>query len=219
MRILIWTDAFWPEIGGLEVFCTNLALRLRERGHDCFILAERNTSEGWGISHYQGMPVYGLTFYQASLEKNLRSVREQHEICQSLIHTFNPEVIHLNSVMRGAMGFLLQQRDQRRPALLTLHDHACFQAQAGISSAVLQHTDALAAISEFVRNTVLRHQPAIQDKLCTIRNALPMPEFPPQAFPAEPRLLALGRFIKQKGFYPLGGSFSSSNLNPGWSRK
>jgi hypothetical protein len=25
MRVLIWTDAFWPEIGGMEIFCMNLA--------------------------------------------------------------------------------------------------------------------------------------------------------------------------------------------------
>jgi len=200
MRILIWADAFWPEIGGLEVFCMHLVLRLKERGHDCLIITERNTSRGWGLSYYQEIPVYGVTFHKASTNRDLRSMREQHEACKQLIAQFNPEIIHLNSVMRGALGFMLQQRDRRRPAILTLHDDTLLEYQKGLVSAVFENVDAVVAISEFIRTKTLIHQPGFTDKLHIILNALSMPEVLPLPFPAEPRLLAFGRFIKEKGF-------------------
>jgi hypothetical protein len=34
MRILFWTESFWPEIGGVETFCAQLMTELQRRGHE-----------------------------------------------------------------------------------------------------------------------------------------------------------------------------------------
>jgi glycogen(starch) synthase len=200
MRILIWTDGFWPEIGGLEVFCMHLVKRLRKSGHDCLIIAERNGAAGWGMSDYHGTPVYGVTFCKTTVKRDLVSLREQHEACKSLIAQFDPEVIHLNTVMRGVWGFLLQQRDQRRPTVMTLHDYAIFQHRNALATALLEHVDSLAAVSDFIRVHALENRPELKNKLRTVLNALPMPDLPPSPLPAERRVLAFGRFTRDKGF-------------------
>lgn len=200
MRILIWTDAFLPEIGGMEVFCMRLAVGLKERGHECLIVTNRRDSTQVGPSFYQGIPVHGFDFQNAAFASNLRLLREQHEACGPVIAAFDPDVTHLNIAMRSALGFMLQQRQKSRPTVLTLHDNLLFKHQQGLSSALLDSVDAIAAISESVRLNALSWRPEIATKLHKVLNALPMPEVLPTLLPTEPCLLAFGRLVKDKGF-------------------
>ena len=34
MRVLIWSELFWPHVGGAEVFTARLCRALGERGHE-----------------------------------------------------------------------------------------------------------------------------------------------------------------------------------------
>ena len=98
MRILIWTDAFWPEIGGLELFCVRLAEAWQESGHACAVVTERRKSEKLVTHSYRGIPVHETNFERALRGADLPHLRRQHETCGHFIEEFQPDVIHLNSV-------------------------------------------------------------------------------------------------------------------------
>ena len=200
MRILIWTDAFWPEIGGMEVFCMRLVVALKERGHDCLVIAERRNLRDEGLRHFHGVPVHGVRFYAAGATGKLPALRRHHEVCTRVIDDFAPDVIHLNSVIRGSLGFVLQQRQRRRPAVLTLHDHFRFPDRRGLAPAVLGNVDCLVAISDSVRSDALRYDEHLAAKLRVILNALPEPAIRAAPLPENPRLLCFGRLVHEKGF-------------------
>ena len=39
MRILVWPDHYWPQIGGIEVLTTRFAEAMRKRGHEIVMVA------------------------------------------------------------------------------------------------------------------------------------------------------------------------------------
>jgi glycogen(starch) synthase len=200
MRVLIWTDAFWPEIGGLELFCMRIVTALKERGHTCAVVTEQKESADVVVSHYQEVPVYGLAFEQAFRRGNLALLRRQHEACSRLIDQFQPDVVHLNAVMRGAIGFVLQQRRRRLPTVLTLHDNSLAKHAKGLGPGLLDAVDIIAAISRSNRAFVIDCDPRAEAKIRVIPNALPMPRISPAPLPASFRLLAIGRLVRDKGF-------------------
>ena len=200
MRILIWTDAFWPEIGGLELFCMRLVLALQQRGHTCVVVTEQKESADVVVSSYLEIPVYGFAFEHAFRRGNLALLRRQHEASSRLIDQFKPDVVHLNAVMRGAIGFLLQQRRRRLPTVLTLHDNSLAKHAKGLGPGLLEAADIIAAISHSNRAFVIGCDPRAESKIRVILNALPMPEIPPASLPASFRLLAVGRLVRDKGF-------------------
>jgi glycogen(starch) synthase len=208
MRIVIWTDGFWPEIGGLEIFCMKMAEALQERVHDCLVVTERKKPADLGVRDYHGIPVHGVAFEQAARRGDLGLLRRQHEACADLLDNFAPDVIHLNTVMRGAMGFLLQQRRRRRPAVLTLHNACLHQHARTLGPAMLKNVDCLAAISEHMRAYLLSCDRQLEPKIQVILNALPTPVEEPAPLSAPARLLALGRLVPEKGFDLAIGAFA-----------
>jgi glycogen(starch) synthase len=200
MRVVIWTDAFLPEIGGMEVFCLRLVRSLREKGHECLIVADRQEMGHLGQQVYDTIPVLGTAFFYATRRNDLALLRRQHEECARVMSDFNPDVIHLNGVTRSVLGFVVQQRNRRRPTVLTLHDHSLFRLPGGINASLLHNVDALAAISESVQAHMLERDPKLAGKMSTILNSVPEPKLPPAPLPFPPRLLAYGRIIHDKGF-------------------
>jgi glycogen(starch) synthase len=200
MRILIWTDAFWPEIGGMEIFCMRLVLALKERDHECLVITERRHLQDEGLRQFHGVPVHGVRFYAAGGSGKLPALRRHHELCTRVIDEFAPDVLHLNSVIRGALGFVLQQRRQRRPAVLTLHDHFRFPDRRGLAPAVLENVNRIVAISESVKADALSYEATLNPKLRVVLNAMPEPSVSPAPLPATPRLLCVGRLVAEKGF-------------------
>lgn len=178
----------------------NLVTSLKERGHECLVIAERRNPRDEGPGFYDGTPVHGISFRTAAANGDLPAIRLKHELCARLIGEFDPDVIHLHPVMRGALGFVLTQRNCRRPAILTLHDNVLFQHRHGLGGSVFENVDAIAAVSQSIQTATLKYDPGLKNKLHTVLNSLPMPKLAPAPFPTEPRLLAFGRLVKVKGF-------------------
>jgi hypothetical protein len=91
MRILIWTDAFWPEIGGMEVFLMRLVTELQRRGHACEIVTGRRGELGPDFDHYLGVPVHRFDFESALMTRNLSEARTIVEECNRVIDNFRPD--------------------------------------------------------------------------------------------------------------------------------
>ena len=200
MRILIWTHAFHPEIGGLEVFCLQVAKGLAARGHEIEIVTNRRGSGAPESTRHQGFPVHGFCFDHALVKQDLAAMGSQHKACAAVLDRFDPEIIHLNVVHASIFNFMSQQRRRRRPALLTLHDSVLFASRNDIALNSLKTVDAMAAVSEAVRAQVLEFHPGLADRIHTILNALPQPALAPAPFPSRHDILAFGRLVPEKGF-------------------
>ena len=58
MRVLYWTEGFWPQIGGVEVLSAHLLPRLRERGYEFSVITSSTLAQSAATTSYQGIPVY-----------------------------------------------------------------------------------------------------------------------------------------------------------------
>ena len=199
MRILIWTDAYWPEIGGLEVFCMRLATALQNRGHDCLVIANRNYPGNGGLKWHGEIAVHGFHFIRNRQNGDLAALRRDHLACVQIISEFKPEIIHLNAISRSLLNFILLQRGQRYPAVLTLHDPHVFAIKS-ILAPLMENVDRLVAISEYVRKETASAFPSAEAKLGKIVNALPDTSLPPSPVPDHQKILGFGRLVGDKGF-------------------
>ncbi len=200
MRILLWTDAYYPEIGGLEVFCLQLARGLVKLGHEVEVITGRSGAISPQMSLHDGIPVHGFGFSHALINQDLAALRVQNQACAAVLDRFDPDLIHVNVVNVGIFNFVLQQRRRRRPTVLTVHDTVFFVNKAGLAGQALTLIDGVIAISNYVSSVIVAAHPEIAGRTRTILNALPMPEsfsMPPKS---DQSILAFGRIAKEKGF-------------------
>ena len=80
MRVLFWSELFWPYIGGAELFSARLLLALRDRGYEFIVVTRLDDHHLPHEDSYQGIPIYRFpfwfTFDNHSLDQ-VMSVRRQ----------------------------------------------------------------------------------------------------------------------------------------------
>ena len=200
MRIVVWTDSYTPEIGGLEVFCLRLLAGLRARGHECLVVTNAEVELAPRQEIVDGIEVHRYAFHQTLKRSDLAGFRQVTQECDRTIAAFQPELIHLNVCSRGLLSFAFLQRRKRWPAVTTLHDRHLYRNTSILSDEVFSYSDAVVGVSEFIGRDGLAHMPGLRGKLRVILNALPDPDLAPAPFPSEPRFLAMGRLVWEKGF-------------------
>ncbi len=65
MRILFWTDVFWPTIGGIEVLSARLVSALRARGHELLVITSQPGPDLPEVDVYDGVCIRRLPFRTA----------------------------------------------------------------------------------------------------------------------------------------------------------
>jgi len=120
MKILIAADLHWPTINGVATFSRNLAMGLAARGHEVVVIApsqngrrHKEIDENYVIERTRALP---FPFYQ-----NFRiSLMPQAEV-KSIIEKFQPDVIHLQSVLGNGRAALNYGKKLGIPIVATNH--------------------------------------------------------------------------------------------------
>jgi glycogen(starch) synthase len=200
MKILFWTDAFWPDIGGLEVFCAHLVRALGKRGHICEIITNREEDAGIEILPFEGAAVHGFPFQHLLNRGRLKSISQVHERCAGIVDQFQPDVIHLHGLARSLFFFMLQQKRKCPPAIVTLHDNLPERAPNTVLPQAFEKMAQIVAVSGHIHRQVLAFDPQLERHTHTILNALPDPEVPVAPLPSKQKILTAGRLERHKGF-------------------
>ncbi len=120
MRILIAADLHWPTINGVATFSRNLAQGLAKRGHEVLVIAPSQTGKKYKevdqnhvVERIASLP---FPFYQ-----NFRvSLTPQREV-RSIIKRFDPDIIHIQSVLGIGRAALNTGNKMRIPIVATNH--------------------------------------------------------------------------------------------------
>lgn len=120
MRILIAADLHYPTINGVATFSRNLALGLAGRGHDVVVIAPSQTGkkykevdQNYVIERTASLP---FPFYQ-----NFRvSLTPQREV-RNIIRRFDPDIIHIQSVLGIGRAALNTGNKMKIPIIATNH--------------------------------------------------------------------------------------------------
>jgi glycogen synthase len=201
MRVVLWSDDFWPHMGGVEIMATKLLPALRARGHEFIVLTGQDPDELPAEARFDGIPVYRFPFRRALRERDVGLLMQIRGQVAGRIQAFQPELIHVHFL--GASALLLQHSATVRgtPILVTLRGSYRHAAPDTLIRSTLRAATWVTAVSDTVLSEARQQAPEIITRSSVILNSLDMPPVLPEPLPFDPpRLLCLGRLVRQKGF-------------------
>jgi glycogen(starch) synthase len=197
MRVLFWTETFWPNIGGVEVLAAKFLLALRCRGYEFVIVAPQSGDCRPEQDNYRGIPVYRLPFSGAMTNiDRLIYLREQ---VIRLKRTFRPHLIHINAVGPTIFFHQLTRNVHAAPLLVTLHGAWTSQIDALVER-TLRDANWVAGCCGAIVDKARGLAEAVVPRSGVIHNGLETPALAPAPLSFDaPRLLCLGRLHRKKG--------------------
>lgn len=203
MRVLYWSEMFWPYIGGVEVLGSRLVGAIRERSHDLIVVTAHGSLDLPDEDRYDEIPVFRFRFLEALAPSNLSQLMEVRQRVVALKQDFKPDLIHLNFSGPTVFFHLCTAKAYPAPVLLTRHGSFPIQVTGRdtIVEQALRNADWITANSAAVLAEARQSAPEIISRSSLIYNGLDVPTLPPEPLPCgTPRLLCLGRLAEEKGF-------------------
>ena len=200
MRILFWTGTFWPSIGGVEVLAARLLPALRDRGHDCVIVAPKAHPDWPDHARFQDIPLYRFAFRPHSAGDSFAHFTDVRHRVADLKRAFAPHLVHLNAVGADNLFHLSTAAIAPAPLLVTLHGQWPLQANSIVAQA-LRAADWVVACSGAMLEQGRALAPEIVPRSSVLYTGLDVPREAPAPLPfAPPRVLCVGRLAHEKGF-------------------
>jgi glycogen(starch) synthase len=209
MKILFWSDSFWPNLGGAEVLAVRLLASLRERGHTLAVVANRDWPAQETKTSFEGIPVFRFPFNEAlaagipASRAGLKDVLALRGQIARLKRDFKPDIVHVHFLGPGVFLHLRTLAACPAPWSVALHNTPTedLLRTNSLLGHALRAAGWVIVCSQAVLAGTRRLAPDIAAKSSVLLNALDMPPLAPQPLPFHPaRLLCLGRIIPEKGF-------------------
>lgn len=203
MRILFWSQAFWPHVGGVQVFGAQLVLALQARGCQFLVVAPEDSLDAAAEDRFGGIPVHRFPFWKALAHGNGHQFMEVWRGVASLASRFAPHLIHINSFSPSVLFCLHTHTTMPTPLLVSLHESLAGRSlgEGTLLGRTLRRADWITSPSAAVLGELRNRVPETIHRSSLIYNAIKMPlalEEPP--LPGARRLLCLGRLSQEKGF-------------------
>ena len=201
VRLLYWTEFFWPTIGGVETYATQFIPALRDRGYEIAVITvhqydypEEETVDG--------TPVYRLPFHEVLRGRDPEAFVKLRRQVEAIRNDFAPDLIHAN--LYGPSIALHLETNRRSPVPTVIAIHTDFSESGGMGNIVRRSLDQAAwvtAVSKALLGDIRSMFPQIKDKSSCIYNGLVTENIEPRPLSADPpRVLCIGRLIREKGF-------------------
>ena len=210
MRVLYWTELFWPYIGGVEVLSARLLPALVERGHEVQVLTSHGSLDLPDRELWNGIEVHRVGLQQALAAGDVEQIATARREVAGIKRAFRPDIVHLN-VTAGSVYYELRTR-RLHPCPLLLSVRLALAelapAQDSILRAAMEAAAWITANSEAIGDDLRRLVPPCADRISVIYNGLEMPALEPAPLPFDPpTIVSLGRLVVDKGFDVAVGAF------------
>lgn len=204
MRILYWTESFWPRIGGSEVAAAVLIEEMRRRGHEFEVVTRQWSTDQPKTDQWRGVAVHRVPFDDGTFTRlDPQELIPLRQRVVGIKRRFRPDLVHVG--LTGPSLFLHHFTHGQFPApvLVTMHvepTESEYHKDRPVGE-MLRKATWVAPVSHPLAARVQHRIPDLLDRCTVIYNALPDPASPPVPVSfAPPRLLCVGRVTQQKGF-------------------
>ena len=201
-RILFWVENFLPAIGGIETFSHQLITTMQSRGYEFTIITSGQPSRDGNPEITSYGPVWKFPFAYTLDRHDLRGLSAISNQIEQILHTTQPNLIHLNTTLPSIFFYLRSPQAGQIPSLLTLHVPLITVNRPGSMVArLLDRVTHVVAVSKGVLQDAVHFSPSITERASLIYYALEKPPVIPMPLSTiPPVLLCAGRFTEQKGF-------------------
>lgn len=206
LRLLFWADAFWPSIGGMEIWAARFVRALHERGYAVTVVTTHTGIDVPDLDHYHGIPVHRLPLWDALKSNDVRRVVRARSQVAELRRAVRPHCVHLNICGPTALFYLLTRDVAPAPSLVTLHGEwpDRYAEPGSLLARGLESSDWVVAVSQATLAWAQSFYPELASRSSVVAHAMDDRaadtagrEHP---LPAAPRLLCFGRLSHEKGF-------------------
>jgi glycogen synthase len=203
MRILFWSERFWPTIGGVGISASKLLPALRARGYEFVVVTLKDSFDLPEEDHFNGISVYRFPFWSSLTKGNVTQIVELRRRVAQLKQTFLPDLVHIG-FLGSSVVFHLQTLGAHPSPLLVSMDSFLPNQELGRDSLVgrtFRIADWVTCVSEARLAEARKRMPEITNRSSFIYNGREVPTCRPEPLSFEaPRLLCLGRLDRIKGF-------------------
>jgi glycogen(starch) synthase len=202
VRILFWTELFWPRIGGAEIFSSKLVSSLRNCGHELIVVTRRDCDDLPAKEEYNGVPVYRFPFVTALIDHDLDRVMAIRQQVSDLKRTFAPDLVHIHNCGPSALFHLETVKAHPARVVVTLIVEIVEQmGSTELLRRAIISADWVTCKTATMLAEACQLVPEISSRSSIIYNGISVPTLVPEPLPIRsPRVLCLGRLDRQKGF-------------------
>jgi glycogen(starch) synthase len=201
VRILLWSELYWPYIGGAEIFAANLMSSLRREGIEFLVITSHHDRQLPDEEVHDGITIRRLPFRSAIAGRDAASFVRALKETSAIKRDFAPDLIHMNAIGPSALFHL--RTKSSAPLLVTLQQQVLDSQTAGegtLLGQVIDAADWVVGVSQAVLEQLRAAHPKIAERSSRIYNGVEAPTLAPAPLPERLHVLCLGRLVPAKGF-------------------
>ena len=202
MKILFWTESFWPYIGGVETLAARLLPQLKKKGHEFIIVTGHHHYDLPDKDTFQDIPVYRFRFRQIIEDKSIYEMFSIQKKIGTLKHRFQPDLIHLNMFGPGTWFYLKTEKDFPSPLLITMHCglEGLYHQEDSLIQKAIHSASWITSCSRAIQNDLHTEFPQLSSQSSVIYNGMDTPKLDISAPDFDhPKILCIGRLVRDKG--------------------
>ena len=203
LRVLVWSELYWPYIGGAEIFASKLMASLRRQGTEFLVVTSHHDRELPDEDVHDGVRIRRLPFREAIGQRDVKSFVRAMKEAAAIKRSFAPDIIHMNAIGPSALFHLRTADACSAPVIVTLQQEVLRSQIDGSSTLMAQTLDSadwVVGCSQTVLDQHRAAHPAIAERSSRIYNGVDCPDLAPAPLPDTPHILCLGRLVPAKGF-------------------
>lgn len=202
MRILYWTELFWPYIGGVEVLASEFIPEMRGRGFEFEVITSHGALNLPDEEMRDGLCIHRLPFHTALADRDVAAVADCLARTAAVKKRFDPSIVHVNLTDASVFFHLRTSRADRAATVVStrLSIGAGSDHIDSLLLDALRLADRITTVSRAMLEELLQIEPDVADRASVIYNGLPMPATDRDDLPfSEPVVLFVGRLVPEKG--------------------
>lgn len=201
MRILAWSEGYWPRIGGVEVLGSRLFEALADRGHEVSVITVRHD----GLpddSMRDGVRIHRIPADEVLSDRSLTRLAELRQRLRTIREQADPEALHIFHHGPSLFLHLSTAGTHRLPTLMTLHSSIARLdlGKRSVLGNAVRRADRICLVSRAQLRDLRFRAPELASRCAVVPNAVPAPARVVEPLPWDPpRVLFLGRLAPEKG--------------------